>query len=90
MISLTRLPLAAVVVVAASLCPGQVATLRVGNPSAAAPASAGKPEGKPPTGYVALTRTAPPMDGKGADPVWARAQALRLEWTLDEIGRAHV
>ena len=38
---------------------------------------------RPPTGYVAETRTAPAIDGKLDDPCWAKASPLVIGHTLD-------
>ena len=53
-------------------------------PAGAAPAAR---RAKPPTGYAAKTKTAPAIDGRLNDEVWAGAPILRLARTLDGAGR---
>ncbi len=66
----------------------EMVTRRWGTPPMA-PAGAAPParRAKPPTGYAAKTKTAPVIDGRLNDEVWAGAPILRLARTPDGAGR---
>ncbi len=88
--SCVALAIAAALLSAASLSPGEMVVRRWGRapkgpPEPKRPAAA---RAKPPTAYVAETKTPPKLDGKLDDAVWKEAAVLRLARTLDGSGPA--
>jgi len=65
----------------------EMATRRFGTPPKAAPARAEEGRARP-TGYVPRTETAPVIDGRLDDAVWAKAKPLLLARTLNGDGPA--